>query len=108
MKFFAALVTLTAFVVAHNGAHDAQGNHLDEQGNIFAFKDGTIPPYPIPPSQLANFNGNQGQTPIPTPIISQKPGGNNKALMDEFYKFLNSPMKQKFVEYMKNSLQNKY
>jgi hypothetical protein len=37
MKFFTALVTLTAFVVAHNGAHDAQGNHLDAQGNIIQY-----------------------------------------------------------------------
>jgi hypothetical protein len=37
MKFLAALATLTAFVAAHNGAHDAQGNHLDAQGNIIQY-----------------------------------------------------------------------
>ncbi|KXN73771.1 hypothetical protein CONCODRAFT_3178 [Conidiobolus coronatus NRRL 28638] len=108
MRFITALVALTAFAAAHEGAHDAQGNHLDAQGNIITFKNGTKPPYPIPPSQQNNSNGNQGQKPYPTPIPNQQPSGNNKAIMDEFYKFLNSPMKQKFVEYMKNSLQNKY
>ncbi|KXN73770.1 hypothetical protein CONCODRAFT_3177 [Conidiobolus coronatus NRRL 28638] len=166
MKFITALVALTAFAAAHEGDHDAQGNHLDAQGNIITFKNGTKPSYPIPPSQQVNSNGSQNQTkeyplppsqngnnsngsqggnnssgsqnggnqyptpnqggnnssgnqngsqggnqeqktyPIPAP--SQQQGGNNQVMMDEFQKFMQSPMMQKFMEYMKNTQQNKY
>ncbi|KXN73778.1 hypothetical protein CONCODRAFT_77168 [Conidiobolus coronatus NRRL 28638] len=144
MKFITALVALTAFAAAHEGDHDSQGNHLDAQGSIVAFNNGTKPSYPLPPSQLANSNGSQNQTkeyPLPPsqngnstngsqggnnstgnqngsqggnqekkiyPIPSQEPGAKDPVIMDEFQKFMQSPMMQKFMEYMKTAQQNKY
>jgi hypothetical protein len=99
MKLFSVLIALTAFVAAHEGEHDAQGNHLDDQGNIIAFKDGTKPSYPIPPSQQTNSNGSQNQNkeyPLPP---SQ--GGDSQPTMEEFQKFMQSPLMLKFMEYVK-------
>jgi hypothetical protein len=79
MKFITALVALSTFAAAHEGAHDAQGNHLDAQGNIIAFKDGSRPAYPIPPTQGGNnSSGNQGEQNKRYPLPPTQ-GGNNSS-----------------------------
>jgi hypothetical protein len=77
MKFITALVALTAFVAAHDGPHDAQGNSLDNQGNLIKYANGTVPAYPIPPSQQTNSNGSQNQS--KQYQLPPNQGGNNSS-----------------------------